>query len=147
MARGHWFIFCAIASFIAPQAGADSTLAVREAYVRAAPPGQPHGAAFMTLINTGSTARALVGASSPVSTVVELHTHRHEDGMMRMRRLERIDIPAQGQTVLAPGGLHLMLIGLRQALQPGDQVALTLVFDDGQQLALELPVRASNSMP
>jgi len=117
-------------------------LHVDAAYVRAVPPGQPNSAAFMTLTNTGKTERALVAATSPSSATVELHTHRHEDGMMNMRRIERIEIPAGGSVTLAPGGLHFMLIGLKQPVQPGDQVALTLTFDDGQRLDLDLPVRA-----
>ncbi|MBK1721760.1 copper chaperone PCu(A)C [Thiocystis violacea] len=114
---------------------------VSEPYARAVPPGQPNSAAFMSLTNTTQEARALVGAESDAADVVELHTHVKEGDMMRMRRVERIALPA-GETVnLQPGGLHIMLIGLKTQLTPGDQVALTLSFDNGDEVSVTAPVR------
>ncbi|GAB0147689.1 copper chaperone PCu(A)C [Marichromatium sp. PS1] len=115
---------------------------VDEAYVRAVPPGQPNSAAFMVLENDGAVDRAVVAATSPVAEVVELHTHREEGGMMRMRRIERIALPAGERVRLAPGGLHLMLIGLRQPLLVDELVALELQLDDGSRIGLDVPVRA-----
>jgi len=66
--------------------------------------------------------------------------------MMRMRRLERIEIPAGETLSLEPGGLHLMLIGLKEDLQPGGQVDLTLTFDDGAQTQVQAPVRKVEAM-
>lgn len=119
---------------------------VGDPYVRAVPPGQPNSAAFMMLSNDGAADRALTGASSTAAEVVELHTHTMVDGMMRMRRIERIQLPAGKARVLEPGGLHLMLIGLTRDLAPGDKVALTLRFDDGSEVQLEAPVRPIVSM-
>jgi periplasmic copper chaperone A len=118
-----------------------ATIAVTDAYARAVPPGQPNSAVFLTLTNGSPQARALVAGMSPMAEVVELHTHIHEDGMMRMRRVERIEVPAGGSVSLEPGGLHLMLIGLKADLAPGDQVDLTLSFDDGTQTEVLAPVR------
>ncbi len=117
------------------------TIEVQDAYVRAVPPGQPNSAAFMTITNHGSEARALLAAESDTAEVVELHTHRLENGMMQMRQLEQIDLPAGETVTLAPGGLHLMLIGLTETLAAGDQVELTLGFDDGDEQTLNLPVK------
>jgi periplasmic copper chaperone A len=61
--------------------------------------------------------------------------------MMRMRRIERIEVPAQGSVELEPGALHLMLIGLTGELVPGGAVDLTLSFDDGSQAQVKAPVR------
>lgn len=119
---------------------ADS-ISVEDAYVRAIPPGQPNSAAFMTLTNHSDQDRALLAAESDAAEVVELHSHRMEDGMMRMRQVEQIDLPAGEAVVLEPGGLHVMLIGLTGTLAPGDQVDLTLGFDDGSKQALSLPVK------
>lgn len=118
-----------------------ATLAVTDAYARAVPPGQPNSAVFLTLTNATPETRALVAGMSPMAEVVELHTHIHEDGMMRMRRVERIEVPAGGSVSLEPGGLHLMLIGLKGNLAPGDQVDLTLSFDDGTETQVLAPVR------
>ena len=58
-----------------------------------------------------------------------------------MRQVKQIDIPAHGDTVLQPGGLHVMLIGLKGELKPGDNVAVTLVFEDGSKKLVEAQVR------
>jgi copper(I)-binding protein len=117
------------------------TIEVQDAYVRAVPPGQPNSAAFMRITNHGGDDRALLAAASDQAEVVELHTHRMEDGMMRMRQVEQIELPAGERVTLEPGGLHVMLIGLTETLAPGDQVALTLGFDDGSNQTLSLPVK------
>jgi periplasmic copper chaperone A len=124
-------------------------IAIGDPYARAVPPGQPNSAVFMSLQNQSSDARALVGAESPVAEVVELHTHLQEGGMMRMRRIERIDLPAGERVALQPGGLHVMLIGLKQTLEPGASVALTLRYDDGGTDTIQAPVRRieAPSMP
>jgi len=114
---------------------------VADPYARAVPPGQPNSAIFMTLSNPSEQDRALVGAESPVAETVELHTHIKADGMMQMRRIERIDLPAGQSVELAPGGLHIMLIGLQHPLDPETTIDLTLVFDDGERMALKVPVR------
>lgn len=114
---------------------------VVQPYLRAVPPGQPNSAAFMVLKNTSDHDRALVNARSNVSKVIELHTHRKEGGMMRMRRVKKIDIKAGSETVLKPGGLHVMFIGLKQQLKAGDEVELELEFDDGATIKLTVPVK------
>lgn len=119
---------------------ADS-LTILQPYVRAVPQGQPNSAAFMVLKNDSSEDRALVNARSTISKGVELHTHRKEAGMMRMRRVDRIVIKAGSETVLKPGGLHVMFIGLKQPLKAGDEVELELVFDDGATIKLTAPVK------
>lgn len=118
-----------------------SNVVVIDAYARAVPAGQPNSAAFMVLKNSTNSDRALVEASSSVSNVVELHTHRKEGGMMRMRRVEKIMIKAGSNTILKPGGLHVMFIGLKQQLSQGDKVDLKLIFDDGSHQNLTLPVK------
>jgi copper(I)-binding protein len=119
--------------------GAD--VSIGDPYARAVPPGQPNSAVFMSIANQSGQNQALVGAESAASEIVELHTHVEEDGMMRMRRIEKIEVPA-GETVsLKPGGLHVMLIGLKQPLEPGEAVDLTLIFEDGSRTPVQAPVR------
>jgi copper(I)-binding protein len=123
---------------------AESTIegiTITDPYVRAVPPGQPNSASFMTVTNAGGSDRALVGGSSPAAKVVELHTHTMEGGMMRMRQVEKIDLPAGKDVSLKPGGLHVMLIGLKQNLTPGENVPITLKFADGSELMVDAPVR------
>lgn len=125
---------------------ADEGVGIADPYARAVPPGQPNSAVFMRIENAGTGDRALVAAESPASDVVELHTHTMDDGMMKMRRVERIPLPAGETVTLEPGGLHIMLIGLKQQLMPGDEVSLTLELDDGSSVSLTAPVRKVEPM-
>lgn len=110
-------------------------------YARAVPPGQPNSAIFMQLQNKDSKAHALVKASSSASEVVELHTHLNEGGVMKMRKVEKIDLPAGETVALKPGSFHIMLIGLKKPLKAGESVDLTLTFEDGTTLATSAPVK------
>jgi copper(I)-binding protein len=121
---------------------AASALQIQDAYARAVPPGQHNSAAFLRIHNSSDQKRALMSAASPVAEVVELHTHTKDQGVMRMRRIERIEIPAQGTAVLQPGGLHLMLIGLKQPLAADDPLTLRLVFDEDEVIEVNATARA-----
>ncbi|MCU7906219.1 MAG: copper chaperone PCu(A)C [Candidatus Thiodiazotropha sp. (ex Epidulcina cf. delphinae)] len=120
---------------------AGDVILVQDPYVRAVPPGQPNSASFMSLHNPGEQGHVLIGASSPVAEVAELHTHTMEGGMMRMRKMEKVELPGGGHVSLEPGGLHVMMIGLKQKLVPGEIVSLRLLFEDGSQLKVDAPVR------
>lgn len=131
----------AMTASLAFAGGAADMVGVTGAYVRAVPPGQPNGAAFMALTNQSDSDHVLVAAESSVAEAVELHNHTMEDGMMRMRRVERIDLGARETVSFQPGGLHVMLIGLARQLEPGQQVDLTLIFEDGSRTRFEMPVQ------
>ncbi|HGG60646.1 MAG TPA: copper chaperone PCu(A)C [Gammaproteobacteria bacterium] len=122
-------------------AKASEDVAVENAYARATPPDARVGAAFLTLKNAGGRGHALVAAASDVAATVELHEHVHKDGMMQMRQVPRIDIPAGGETRLQPGGYHIMLIDLKHPLAPGERASLTLTFEDGSKKQVVAPVR------
>lgn len=116
-------------------------MVVNNAHIRAVPAGQLNSAAFMMLKNNSAEDRLLVSAHSNISKAVELHTHKKEGGMMRMRRVDSIGIKAGGKTVLQPGGLHIMFIGLKHGLKAGEKVALKLKFDNGSEVELNVPVK------
>jgi len=120
---------------------ADITLRVNDPYVRLAPPSAPASAAFMVITNSGRTDRQLVKALSPVAKTVELHSHVNENGVMKMREVPSIEIKANGQVELKPGSFHIMLIDVKAALNDGDEVPITLSFDDGSTLQIKAPVR------
>jgi len=120
-------------------------------YARAVAPGQSNSAAFMQLENRGDETLSLTGVSSDVAKSVELHAHMQDQGVMRMRRIDAIDLPPHQSVVLQPGGLHVMLIGLTRTLAEGEEVAMTLSFSDGSEQNLNLPVQpvmpmANNAM-
>jgi copper(I)-binding protein len=122
-------------------AAAADKVQVEGAYVRAVPPGSANSAAFMKLTNTDGAVHVLTAAQSPASKVMELHTHTEEGGMMKMRRIEKIELPVGSQVSLQPGGLHLMLIGLTGDLKENQEVEVSLTFEDGSSLPLSLPVK------
>jgi copper(I)-binding protein len=104
-----------------------------------------NGAAYMTLRNTGRDADRLLVASTPVARTVELHTHVRDGEVMRMRPVADIPIPA-GQTVrLRPGGLHVMLIGLKEPLRQGTTVPLTLRFERAGETTVQLEIQAAGA--
>ncbi|MFW3614090.1 copper chaperone PCu(A)C [Billgrantia antri] len=116
-------------------------LVVENAHVRAVPPGSSTSAAFMTLRNPGERDVVLVAAESPAAEVAELHDHQNVDGVMQMRQVPQIVVPAGGSAALAPGGLHMMLIGLTAPLQEGEPVEIELRFVTGEAQLIEAPVK------
>ena len=130
-----------VLTLISVNSHAAGSVTVMNPYVRAVAAGHPNSAAFMVLNNTSKQDRALVKARSSVSKVVELHTHKKEGGMMRMRQVDKMVVKAGSKTVLKPGGLHVMLIGLKQQLKAGNQVDLELEFDNGEIIKLTAPIK------
>ncbi|QQZ28592.1 copper chaperone PCu(A)C [Thiothrix subterranea] len=124
----------------ATSTAADS-VTVEAPFVRAIPPGQPNSASFMTLVNTSDSDHSVKSAASPVAATVELHTHTNNNGVMEMRQVPQIDVPAKGRTELKPGGLHVMLIGLQQELKVGETAAITLTFEDGSTTTVNAPIQ------
>lgn len=94
----------------------------------------------MRLVNTGTQADALVGASTDVAKIVEIHNMTMENGVMSMFPVEQIEIPAGGSVDLQPGGFHVMLIDLNQDLNVGDEVELTLKLASGKEIKVTAPV-------
>lgn len=107
-----------------PAAAAAQPVVVKDAWVRAPAPGQNIAAAYMEL--TSKTTMVLVGVSSTSAAAAELHITSMEAGVMKMRPVARVELPGSKTVKLAPGGVHLMLIDLKQPLKPGEKVPLTL---------------------
>ncbi len=125
----------------ATTSGPASGIAALDPYVTLMPPGVRTTAAYLVLKNAGEQDVRLVSAACSAAGAIELHTHLDDGGVMRMRQMNEIVIPARGETVLKPGGHHIMLIDLKQALTAGDLLAITLRFADGSHLTVEAPVR------
>ncbi len=119
---------------------------IKGAWVQEGPPSQTITAAYMLIENHGPDEIALLSASTDVARVVELHKMELEDGMMRMRRVDSIKIPAGGQIELKPGGYHLMVIGLNKGLKEGDEVSFALQFSGEIRKTVKVPVKSRDSM-
>ncbi|WP_245837798.1 copper chaperone PCu(A)C [Niveispirillum lacus] len=125
---------------------AQAEISVSNPFSRASAPQAKAGAAFMTLsIDAG--ADKLLGASSPVAETVELHTHLMEGGIARMRPVEGgIAVTAGTPTELKPGGLHIMLMGLKAPLKQGESFPLTLKFEKAGEVPVTVPVQGPGAM-
>ncbi len=141
--------------FVLLLAGASATFAhsyqsgavkVEHPWAAPTPPGASVGAAYMTIRNTGDVPIRLTGAITPAAERVELHEMTMDGGIMRMRPLTQgIVVPPGGAFRFAPGGAHLMLIGLRKALALEEFIDLRLVFEGGRTVDVELYVEAAAS--
>jgi copper(I)-binding protein len=132
-------------SLLAVTARAEEGDAVAVSHVWARPSlaGAKNGAAYFTVTNHAGAAETLTGASTPVAEKAELHRDEMKNGVMTMRPAGPLAL-APGETVtLAPGGLHLMLLGLKQPLKPGDRFPITLTFAHQQPITAEATVEAS----
>ena len=114
---------CALALLVAQPAAAQS-VAVSNAWVRTTAPSQKNAAVYMDVKSEGNA--VLVATGSPLAQRAELHSMSVEGGVMRMRPLQRIELPG-GKTVrLQPTGLHVMLVDLKRPLKAGEKVPLVL---------------------
>ncbi len=120
-----------------------TTITVIDPYIRLAPPAARVTAAFMVLRNNGTSELRLIGVDNAAAKITELHEHTNDDGVMKMRQVKAITIPAGGEAILQPGGMHVMLIDLLVPLKSGDSIPATLRFDNGSSQAINLPVRPS----
>lgn len=124
-----------------------ATVTARDAWTREAPAGRKVTAVFLVMQNSGTAARSIVSGRADVGDTLELHEMKRDGEMMRMSPVQSIAVPAGGQVELRPGGLHLMLFGLKKPLVTGDTVHVTLTMDDGSRVAVSAPVRAMRQMP
>jgi copper(I)-binding protein len=121
---------------------------VKDAWARATVQGQKASGAFLKI--TSKDSAKLVGASSPVAGVTEVHEMKMDGGVMTMRAVQGgLDLPAGKTVELKPGGYHIMLMDLKLPLQKDTTIPLTLVFKDtkGVESKLELKVPVSTAAP
>lgn len=122
-----------LAVLVSPFVSATSELTVQHPYARATPPNAPTSAVFLTLVNNSDQVQQVVSASTPAAGRVELHTHIMEGDVMMMRQVPAIEIPAHGETILKPGGLHIMLFDLKHAFTPDQKIEVTITLASGKQ--------------
>lgn len=134
------FVFMTVLSGLVATAQA-AELSVEKPWARATAGRAETGAAYVTL-KGGDGADSLIAAASPVAESVELHTHLEEDGVMRMRQVPSIPVGPGEKVELKPGGLHIMLIGLKGPLKEGKRFPLTLTFQRAGTVEVEVPILA-----
>jgi copper(I)-binding protein len=135
----------------------EQTIQIQDAWVRSAAAGAAesaeagqamsehsgsNSAAYMLITNNGSVPDRLIRAESDIAHSTELHKSENVDGVMSMRPVDAVDIPAGGTSELKPGSFHIMLVGLMRDLNAGEQIPITLVFENAGKITIDAEVRA-----
>jgi len=114
---------------------------VANAWARATPGGATVGAVFLEIRTDEKTSDRLTGIASPAAGKTEIHSSSMEGGVMKMRRLDTIDLPPGKTVALKPMSDHIMLFDLKQPLKEGETVDLTLTFEKAGDIAVKAGVR------
>lgn len=135
-------LFLALGQFVY----AEDQIVINDAWVREVPPGSSVSAVYLTIKNKGEDDN-LVGLSSEIAESAELHTSKvDENGVATMEMIKVLDIPSDNTVKLEPGGMHIMLIGIKESLVGKETVNLKLVFDKAGVVTIEVPVKKSGQM-
>lgn len=114
-------------------------------WARATAPSAQNGAAYLVLNGTGRESDRLVSAATPIAEKAELHTHLMDNGVMKMRPVDAIEVTPGSPTALQPGGLHIMLFGLKQPLAKGKAFPLTLTFEKAGSVTVQVDVEGAGA--
>lgn len=142
-------LIVAIGVFTATSAQAESpmpTIQIEQAWARASAGQAKTGVAYLALANTGEAGDRLIGAESPVADHVEFHLNIDDDGIMRMRKVDAIDVEPGEPVVFRPGGLHVMLMDLAAPLREGQQFLLALTFEKSGTVEVSVDVGKPGAM-
>jgi copper(I)-binding protein len=132
----RFLVACLLAGLVA---AAPSGITAEHAWARATPPNAQAAAAYVTLTDQGP-ADSLVGASTPIAGLAEIHRSMEEGGVMKMRPIPSLALEPGKPVALAPGGYHIMLTQLKQPLKQGDHFPVTLTFTHAAPLTLDVVV-------
>lgn len=125
----------------------ESVISVEAPYARETIGRSTTGAAYMTIANSGNGADRLIAASSPKAGNVEIHNHIKDGEVMRMRKIDGVDLPADETVAFKPGGLHIMMFDLAVPLTTGETVPLTLTFKSANTVTVDVTVVATGTSP
>jgi len=137
-------VFAAALIVAAPVLAQAQAVQVDNAWARATAAGAMSGGIFLTVTDTGAPDR-LVGVSTPVAATAELHETVNDNGVMRMRPVPGLALEPGKPVVLQPGSYHVMLMGLRQQLKPGDSFPVTLRFEKSAPVTATVMVGTAGS--
>lgn len=139
---------CLIGIVSAPVFAQSATsITIDHPWAPATPNGAKTAAIYMTVSNSAGTSDRLTGGSTPAAKTVQIHEMKVVNGIMHMRQLPLgLEVPASGSVTLKPGAYHVMLIGLKKPLKPGETIPVTLTFEKAGSVAVKVPVEAKHAM-
>ncbi|RPI89824.1 MAG: copper chaperone PCu(A)C [Chloroflexi bacterium] len=129
-----------VMSFLLGACGAPQGIEVNEAWARPAVQGE-NGAIYFVIRNHGREADELTGVSSDVADAVEMHESKMDGDVMQMHQLASVPLDADAEITFEPGGLHIMLVGMKRVLKIGDEVEVTLHFKNFEDIHVMVPVK------
>lgn len=128
------------------QTSAQNTLVVDHPWARATPRGAKTGAVYLSVVNNAAAADRLLGATTPVADKVQFHSVSEKNGISHMREMQSVEIGPGGKVTFNPGGMHIMLVGLKQPLKQGETFPITLTFEKAGKRELIVPVAGIGAM-
>tara|TARA_B110000116_G_scaffold198318_1_gene173099 strand:+ start:674 stop:1126 length:453 start_codon:yes stop_codon:yes gene_type:complete len=137
---------CVLLALLMTSAVVAADIQVANAWLRELIPGQNNTVAYLQLHNSGLQGRQLTAVESNFALRAEMHTQIMTDGMMRMRKLDKLDIGALETVAFAAGGHHIMLYGMDTLLNAKDR-NLVLIFINGERLSVTLKLRPLADSP
>ena len=138
-----------LASFVTNETHAQTstnTITVEQAWARATPGGARTGAAYMTLINNGTSTDQLLRATTPVADQVQFHKETEDNGVSRMREVHNVELSPGGKITFKPGDMHMMIVGIKQPLKEGQSFPLTLQFEKAGNIDVTVPIEKVGAM-
>ncbi len=142
LVRRYSTLFTMLMSIFLPMTLSAMDIRVTDAYVRETIPGTSNSVAYLKIDNETNQEVTLISVRSNDIPKVKIHTHAHQNGVMAMRPVKEVVIPAQSSFLFRPGGHHLMLMGLQKPLMSGQVVQLKLLFKDGSAIDITAPVQS-----
>jgi copper(I)-binding protein len=136
-----------LASSAGAQSASNAGLAFDAPWVRASAPGQKNGAGYVQIKNKSGQTDRLISATTANVGRVELHTIINENGVAKMRQVQGIEVPAGAGATLAPGGFHIMFMGLNAPFQAGDVVPVTLRFEKAGEVKVDFEIKPATYNP
>lgn len=125
---------------------AEDNIVISDAWVREAPPGTSVSAGYMTILNNGMEDDKLIGMSCDIAESTELHISKvDENGVATMEMIKILELPEGESVELNPGGMHIMLIGLKESLVGKDSIVLNLNFEKSGNVKVEVPVKSGRN--
>lgn len=129
------------------QSSANTGLAFETPWVRASAPGQKNGAGYVQIQNKSNQTDRLISATTENIGRVELHTIINENGVAKMRQVQGIEVPAGSGATLAPGGFHIMFMGLTEPFKAGEVVPVTLRFEKAGEIKISFEIKPATYNP
>ena len=120
--------------------GAEKGIEIHSAWMRPAGQGE-NGAVYFVIHNHSSKADELIAVSSDIAAAAEMHESKMSGDVMQMNQLESVPLEAFAEIEFAPGGLHIMLVDLKQDIKAGDEINVILHFKNSHDINIRVPVR------